>query len=137
MGNFRLLFVAAIVLALVGCTDNSINFAPGDLDLPPCVERSPVPVEDLGVNRRATCDLAGVEIVFPDGHSEVAPAQGVTTTSGSNLPAEYTLDNLGVYGVVAVLSPGNGDPILWWGTVDGVAMVKRLVGPDGPNRISS
>ena len=141
----RLLACAAGLLVLgaplTGCgfhPPGGLTLKPSESTLPKCSTTDPVPVEDLGKNPRATCDLVGTPIVSPDGKTIRVPEVLGQTASGS-LPdqAVHGVSNLGVYGVVASLTQADPVRTTWWGTKDGIALQIRYNGRDNGNGDSS
>jgi len=126
---------------LTGCgyhPPGGLTLKPSESTLPKCSTADPVPVEDLGKKPRATCDLVGTPIVFPDGKTVRVPEVLGQTASGA-LPdqAVLSLSNLGVYGVVASLTQADPVRTRWWGTKDGIALQIKYNGTDDGNGESS
>jgi hypothetical protein len=123
--------IGAMVLSIPGCGKSGVHFEPGDLDLAKCTTTEPVKVEALDDTPRAQCDLAGVDIVFPDGATVSAPEMG-SVRSRSSGPAgivpTQTLFNLGIYGIVAAQTSAKTKQTEWWGTPEGIQKEQAATG---------
>ncbi|RZU65451.1 hypothetical protein EV379_1785 [Microterricola gilva] len=97
-----------------------------------------MPVTEIGETDRATCDLAGTTIVFPDGFEVVAPALGGRTATaerhrdGSESDT-YSLANLGIYGIVAAQTAADPKHTDWWGIAEGISKEKLAFGSHDGN----
>jgi hypothetical protein len=124
---------AALVLVLAGCASRApgvVRLSPSESQLSACkLGTSAIKVTDLGASDRASCDIAGQEVEFPDGTTLTAPVVGgssgqqVSTGAKGVEGDQLTLTNLGVYGVVATSRTPSGR-VSWWGTSTGIGMEK-------------
>lgn len=131
--------LAFSAVLVTGCSGPSISLSGAELNVLPCEDRSPVNAADLGDSTRATCDLAGVEMVFPDGYALVAPQ---IMASSAEAPGDatsepvstytYSILNLGVYGLVAARGRNDGSASEWWGTRDGLEKAATIYGVQAP-----
>ena len=116
-----LVLLAAPLLLLSGCLGpaaDSIVLTPAEVDLAPCAPGDPVPVDALTV--AAECDLAGHDILYPDGHIEVAPEIAGNQQTIADDDA-WSLCNLGTHGLVAGHRHAGGETE-WWGTRRGIEL---------------
>jgi hypothetical protein len=124
--------IGVLVLAIPGCGKSGVHFEPGDLDLTKCTSTEPVKVETLDDEPRAQCDLEGVEIVFPDGATVLAPGMGYVTARSSGpsgiVPNTQTLFNLGIYGIVAAQTSAKTKQTEWWGTPEDIQKEQAATG---------
>lgn len=128
--------IGVLVLSIPGCGKSGVHFEPGDLDLAKCTSTEPVKVETLDDEPRAQCDLEGVEIVFPDGATVLAPEMGGVGSASSGpsgiVPNTQTLFNLGIYGIVAAQTSAKKHQTEWWGTQEGIKKQQAATGSDVP-----
>jgi len=118
------------MFVLSGCSPHlSLTQEEGMLE--PCVDITEV-VDLVSVSRntRPTCDVGGLEMVFPDGYSMTAPAIGHTAESlNSNAPGEYHAVNVGVYGIAAAVRNEQGE-VTWFGNESAVERRHAALGID-------
>lgn len=128
-----------ILGSLSGCTEpNGLALSPSEIDVPPCNQTEPVHVADVAKSARATCDLAGTPMVFPDGMTVTAPDVGGRNSyserySSTSHSDTYSLSNLGVYGIVAAQTTPDPKHTQWWGTKEGVKKEQQAFGMDDEN----
>jgi len=125
--------LAILAFVLVGCSNPSYVLTPKEGDIPLCAPgHDPIPVETLDTQKKASCKLGGVDLVFPDGTHLTVPeggvASGSSTTYAPAAQKTYMFYNVGIYGIVA----GVGDPgcevSQSWGSTVGKAKVREAFG---------
>ena len=124
--------LAILAFVLVGCSTPGLVLTPEEGDLPLCAPgHDPIPVETLDVQKKVSCKLGGVDLVFPDGtHLTVdeGAASGSSTTYSPAAQKTYMFYSVGIYGFVA----GVGDPGCQvgqsWGSIVGKAKVREAFG---------
>lgn len=136
-GVFCAVIALVIATGVAGCgyqAPRGISLNSSERTLPSCEQTDPVPVAELNGTSHARCDLAGVEIEFPDGFRLSAPGilDHATGGGGAEYPV-HSLSNLGVYGVVAALTTGKPLHTEWWGTEDGITKQRDAAGPNDSN----
>jgi hypothetical protein len=99
-------------------------FKPAEIDLPPCVDRSPIVVSTLADQPRSTCDPTGIELVLPDGHRmTVGPplATHAEETFGNAFDGPtYSTVSFGIYGVCVAERSGDNTKSWWWGRAEAI-----------------
>jgi hypothetical protein len=127
-----LILASAMMISLAGCAPSQthgVRLSPDETQLPKCAASTKTNVEDLGLRPRASCDLDGTNIQFPDGTEVTAPPVGGSTGHQSFVGESGTassklgLINLGVYGIVAIEKKIGGEKVEW-GTKEGLKKVK-------------
>ena len=125
--------LAILVFVLVGCSSPGLVLNAEESVLTICAPgHDPIPVETLDMQKKASCNLAGVDLVFPDGTHLTVPeggvASGSSTTYSPAAQKTYMFYNVGIYGFVA----GVGDPgcevSQSWGSTVGKAKVREAFG---------
>ena len=128
-----LVWLAFLAFMLVGCSSPGLVLTPKEGDIPLCAPgHDPIPVETLDMQKKTSCNLAGVDLVFPDGTHLTVPeggvASGSSTTYAPAAQKTYMFYNVGIYGFVA----GVGDPgcevSQSWGSTVGKAKVREAFG---------
>jgi len=127
-----LVWLAFLAFMLVGCSSPGLVLTPKEGDIPLCAPgHEPIPVETLDVQKKVSCKLGGVDLLFPDGtHLTVDEGaySGSSTTYGSGAQKTYMFYSVGIYGFVA----GVGDPGCQvgqsWGSTVGKAKVREAFG---------
>lgn len=145
----RLLWFAGITVVLAGLLlaglamigipasfrSTGYSFTSAEIDLPKCVDRSPIIVSELADQPRSTCDPTGVELVLPDGHRMMVqpPLSAYAESSGSNgdLGPTYSTVNFGIYGVCVAERSGDNRTSRWWGTAEAIRFCQEY-GTDAP-----
>lgn len=98
------------------------NCAPG---------HEPIPVETLDTQKKASCKLAGVDLVFPDGTVltvDEGAASGSTMKSAKGGQKRYTFYSVGIYGFVAGFGETGCQVSQSWGSAAGKAKVREAFG---------
>jgi len=106
-----------------------MSFSPEEVSLQPCEDSPPVDLGSISAET-ATCDIDGLEIVFPNGYSMKAPAMaGVGESWTSSAPERYYAENLGTYGIAAAVRDAHGD-VSWSGNSSAIEKRQEIFGKD-------
>ena len=124
--------LAILAFVLVGCSNPGLVLNAEESVITNCAPgHDPIPVETLDMQKKTSCKLAGVDLVFPDGtHLTVdeGAASGSSTTYAPGAQKTYMFYSVGIYGFVA----GVGDPGCQvgqsWGSTVGKAKVREAFG---------
>jgi hypothetical protein len=124
--------LAILAFALVGCSSSGLVLNAEESVTTLCAPgHDPIPVETLDTQKKASCKLGGVDLLFPDGtHLTVdeGAASGSSTTYAPGAQKTYMFYSVGIYGFVA----GVGDPGCQvgqsWGSTVGKAKVREAFG---------
>lgn len=132
------LFTLGLVMIGVGANlhlPSGHSFSPAETTLPRCADRDPIAVSDLADQPRATCDPAGIELIFPDGHRmTVGPPLDLPSESSSANGVDgptYSTVNFGIYGVCAAKRAGDNTRSWWWGRAEAIKFCQQD-GGDAP-----
>lgn len=118
-----------VSLPLVSCA-GGVSFSPAETDLQLCTEEGPYDLLTLSQDDRPSCDIAGAQLVFPDGFEITAPEMaGSGESSITTSPNQYFATNFAIYGIVAAVREGDGQ-ITWFGNADAVQKYHDEVGYD-------
>lgn len=92
--------------------------------LPLCdAEPDLVPVDELGHEPWASCDMEGLLLQFPDGTEiEVPESNRTRLSSDPGIPARWTVHNWDSYATIA--SYRTEGSLQYWGTLEGIERVR-------------
>jgi len=130
----KLLIAAGLVLPLAGCSGHGLVLSARDGDIPACeLGHDPIPVESLNTQRKATCKLADVSLLFPDGalvYIDRYAYSGAASSAGAEgKPGKaHTYYSVGVYGYVVAESNADCGHVRIWGSREGRARVIAAFG---------
>jgi hypothetical protein len=131
-----LLAVVVMAFVLTGCSHGAIILTPEEGDIPKCaLGQDPIPVEKLDTNKKATCMLADVDLVFPDGtHLNVneGAASGSRTDGPQGNETIYTFYSVGEFGFVAGVGKTGCRETHEWGSAEARVKVREAFGKDWP-----
>jgi len=122
------------VIVVAGAVAFGANYKSEFISLPPSTKPAgacpitppnrPIPVEQLAQSRWLRCDPVGHYALFPDGEKvEISSYGGSTGLDQGPGQPRYFVENLGKWGVIAVLK--DGDDKQYWGAARGVEAVKN------------
>ncbi len=123
----------AMIVALTACSgQHFLILSAKESDIPVCTDLSPRQVEDLDTDDRATCDITGADLLFPDGTTlTLDGAAGAYQSFGTTGSSDYySWTDVGVYGYVAAQVSPHCDSRKYWGSREGVDRVRRAFGRD-------
>ena len=127
-------FVGLAILAflLVGCTNSGLVLNAEESVMTNCAPgHDPIPVETLDTQKKASCKLAGVDLVFPDGTVltvDEGAASGSSTTYAPGAQKKYIFYSVGIYGFVAGVGETGCQVGQSWGSTVGKAKVREAFG---------
>ena len=124
--------LAILAFVLVGCSNPGLVLTPEEGDIPLCAPgHEPIPVETLDTQKKVSCKLGGVDLLFPDGtHLTVDEGaySGSTMTSAKGGQKKYSFYSVGIYGFVASLGETGCQVGQSWGSIVGKAKVREAFG---------
>lgn len=117
--------VVGVTLMLAGCYSEPYPVE----NLPACEWVSEaVPVEELGAEPWASCDMEGLAVQFPDGTKIDVPSSGHSRLRGvANSVERWHVRNWGGYSVIAFQRTQTS--LHYWGSLEGIEDV-RLNDPE-------
>jgi hypothetical protein len=127
-----LLGIVILAFVLTGCSSQALVLTPEESAIPDCaLGGDPISVTTLNTEQKASCKLADVDLVFPDGtHLTVdkGAASGSTTKGPENSQKIYTFYSVGIYGFVAGFGKTGCRGSHEWGSTAAQARVREAFG---------
>ncbi len=127
-----LLGLVFIAFVLTGCSSPSIALTPEEGDIPLCASgHSPVPVSELNTDKKVSCKLSDVDLLFPDGtHLNIDPGaySGSRTETPDTGQRGYTFYSVGIYGFAVGSSKSGCRAVKEWGSTTARAKAREAFG---------
>lgn len=129
-----LLGLTFVAFVLTGCSSPSIALTPQEGDIPLCASgHNPIPVSELNTDKKVSCKLSDVDLVFPDGtHLNIDPGvySGAETETPDTSQSGYTFYSVGIYGFAVGSSESSCRAVEEWGSTTARAKARKAFGED-------